>query len=1124
MCPIIIIVLFSPFVCDAANWAQSSGHRQQNTVLPYTPSADNLHWQARFGAAVAIYTTPSTANVADLGKMYLMGGDTNDGDPTERDFGIGLLDQKWTNGFKNDVWVAKGTEWAVGGDYRVRTEYRQKVSKVLSRLKWTLVQPGCAPDPGTTYDEWLVCEDFFANQPKYQAARAAIDCINNRPSVQWSPRRHHVAAFKDNYLWVFGGRAREYVTLNRNRTIGGLTTPIVNDVPRTANNRLQKLTSQREAIVVKNDVWKSLDGNIWELVTPGCRVPQQELITDTLTPVKKQGMAIFACNVDDDCYGNEECFQKTCVCKMWSPRELHQVVVYSGSFFLAGGYASQLYSGWSNCGDYACGDRDASSYRFYLNDVWYSVDGANWNQLVPPDRYGTYPYQGSFPPRGGHQMLLVPTNPDGTGQAWLWIVGGRGGDNSGKSANVTYYSDIWAAQIQVSQSPPNLWNIRNFWPHSNPRSPAYYPYTSQSSPTSQPTTLDQFVLAPLEWAPRTGHTAVLETASPRNQYTRTLYVVGGQGGDPSKQPFFNDVWAWRFDTPGERFRQDFTEAAYFGTGDGPSFHYANNSPTVYFVEPASSINQLQRWWLPNRFGKAAAELKAGKRLELRLLITPEKLQMLYNLTPPVLTIQDLNDIDKYRILKLRGFDYPQVPQNERMTFYDICDVYYLAKAVVKKCTLNPTMIEYNGEKNMPWNIVPEFGYGGTGEPNPYQPVAWHNRVSYDFMLPSNYTIDTWDGCTWAPNLETVYGVDVPGIGYVSQVKKIRDPTPELQELQCIQRPGPRAYHASLWFEERLYLFGGKQTEQQFMADTWYRDHILPVARMPTKPLTNTDNEWFYFASDKPGCYFEYKIWDPYNYIEIRKWTTATKKTNIGWLSWRIKSPDYPSGGPGNGWYQLYVRAVDPAGNRDEKYVMNVNVHMWYYVSPTPWDIIAEAVGTFLGLVLFGYLEYRRRVKKAAMERYAMKRMRRKFKALQRDIDGRSVDWRSLYMESKEMEIGGKKGKEKKKSRDKKADKREKEKKKREKEKEKIKRKMKENKDKAQKDKEKAMKDKEKEKGKVEEVNPEKDKEEEKKLKKYEKASTDETGTKQRKANKKYKEYEMEGGDGGGAKGDQKKNA
>jgi hypothetical protein len=38
-------------------------------------------------------------------------------------------------------------------------------------------------------------------------------------------------------------------------------------------------------------------------------------------------------------------------------------------------------------------------------------------------------------------------------------------------------------------------------------------------------------------------------------------------------------------------------------------------------------------------------------------------------------------------------------------------------------------------------------------------------------------------------------------------------------------------------------------------------------------------------------------------------------------------------------YQLYVRAVDPAGNRDARFIMNQNVYNWYYLSPTPWDII-----------------------------------------------------------------------------------------------------------------------------------------------------------------------------------------
>lgn len=126
---------------------------------------------------------------------------------------------------------------------------------------------------------------------------------------------------------------------------------------------------------------------------------------------------------------------------------------------------------------------------------------------------------------------------------------------------------------------------------------------------------------------------------------------------------------------------------------------------------------------------------------------------------------------------------------------------------------------------------------------------------------------------------------------------------------------------------------------------------------------------------------------------------------------------------------------------------------------------------FLFLCFLAYLEYRRRVKKAAMERYkprnlpppffiftlldlfhspcvlylncincetiivycryAMKRMRRKFKAMQRDINGRSVDWRTLYLESKQNEEAGLKDKKKKKkTRDKNAEKRDKERKKR----------------------------------------------------------------------------------------------
>merc|ERR1711988_191336 len=143
----------------------------------------------------------------------------------------------------------------------------------------------------------------------------------------------------------------------------------------------------------------------------------------------------------------------------------------------------------------------------------------------------------------------------------------------------------------------------------------------------------------------------------------------------------------------------------------------------------------------------------------------------------------------------------------------------------------------------------------------------------------------------------------------------------------------------------------------------------------------------------------------------------------------------------------------------EKFVLGQNMVQWYYYSPIPWDIIMQGVGGFLGLCLFGYLEYRRRMKKAAMERYAMKRMRRKFKAMQRDQEGGAVDWRTLYAESKQQNTAKKKTK--KQERDEKKRAREKEKKKKEKEKEAIKKKLKAGKE--HKDKQKRALEKEKEK-------------------------------------------------------------
>lgn len=70
------------------------------------------------------------------------------------------------------------------------------------------------------------------------------------------------------------------------------------------------------------------------------------------------------------------------VCSMWSSREQHAVTTYGSFIYLSGGYASRLYSDFSNCGPYACGDTDASAYRYFMSDVWRSKDGMQWDPVT----------------------------------------------------------------------------------------------------------------------------------------------------------------------------------------------------------------------------------------------------------------------------------------------------------------------------------------------------------------------------------------------------------------------------------------------------------------------------------------------------------------------------------------------------------------------------------------------------------------------------------------------------------------------------------------------------------------------------------------------------------------------
>lgn len=274
-----------------------------------------------------------------------------------------------------------------------------------------------APQEGLKYrlDDASVCDDSSEPPGIYL------------PDNMWSPRRNHRALSVDDRIYVLGGRARHVSDMSPERTVGGMPAPRVENDP--------FYSTWHEPSVLKNDVWASDDrGFTWFMITPGCDCPQREDVLAGHPDGGRFGSPGNACSRDDDCYGAGECVDlgrergggsySTCVCPMWSPRELHAAAVHNDVIYVVGGFASVRES---RCGDFACGDVDAAAYRAYKSDVWYSLDGEKWEAAT---------LDAGWPGRGDHGIFV---HSDA-----LYVVGGAGDGGHGRMA---YMNDVWKADL-----------------------------------------------------------------------------------------------------------------------------------------------------------------------------------------------------------------------------------------------------------------------------------------------------------------------------------------------------------------------------------------------------------------------------------------------------------------------------------------------------------------------------------------------------------------------------------------------------------------------------------------------------------------------------------------------------
>lgn len=310
---------------SAINWAECSGNRSQNIVVPHYNG-----WTARWGHGLVADETN------DL--LYLLGGDDYRG---------------WSDGggkLHNDVWRTTGASW------ERFTKIVTSEVRMYSQLIWRRVWPDKLPPSGYDYYEWIEC---LTRPWQGSPVCSTSDDPFNGDLRRWSPRRNHATTYwkrssgDSEVIWVIGGLAAD-----------------------------ETGTGEDHIVRLRNDVWASADGITWDLVNPGCRYEDVQASPGL-------GAEFSTCTSSVDCYGDSKCINSEtqaevtsaaqgggrCSCSIFRPRERHAVAVYGGNLYLSGGIT---HIRATDCGDFPCNE---GGYATVADDIWYSSDGATWTQL-----------------------------------------------------------------------------------------------------------------------------------------------------------------------------------------------------------------------------------------------------------------------------------------------------------------------------------------------------------------------------------------------------------------------------------------------------------------------------------------------------------------------------------------------------------------------------------------------------------------------------------------------------------------------------------------------------------------------------------------------------------------------
>jgi len=222
----------------------------------------------------------------------------------------------------------------------------------------------------------LIMFQFVSGQP------VALSWIKIADSVAWKARDSQGEVTYQDAMWIFGGWHSSYETPPR-------------------------------------DVWRSSDGNHWELVTDDAPWTHSDLPMSTTFKSKMWMMGgWYNGRLEDRSASNQVwCSTDGAVWTLatdhanWSPRCAAAIVNFQGKMWILGGTTEYYYG-------------DSTSL---LSDVWSSEDGKNWTLETA---------NAGWAPRAYHQAIVLNDK--------IYVMGGGNYDP-------TYwgYNDVWSSEDGV---------------------------------------------------------------------------------------------------------------------------------------------------------------------------------------------------------------------------------------------------------------------------------------------------------------------------------------------------------------------------------------------------------------------------------------------------------------------------------------------------------------------------------------------------------------------------------------------------------------------------------------------------------------------------------------------------